>query len=74
MVARLRAILREAGALVAPKEVEVPAWRTPEGRAARLEVSYLLDGARHYADVTVRHPRAVRYRRRASREDGYAAR
>ena len=33
-----------------------------------------MDGARHYADVTVRHPRANRYRRRAAREDGYAAR
>ena len=73
IVACLRGILRESGAVVAPREVVVPAWRGADGTEARLEVSYTALGVRRFADVTVRHPRANRYWRVAADEDGHAA-
>ena len=74
LVAKLRAILREAGCRVAPREVEVPGWRLPDGRGARLEVSYVEDGARHFADVSIRSPYRADLLAQAAAGDGVAAR
>ena len=73
IVAMLRRILRESSAAVAPTEVPVHGWRRADGTGARLDVAYWADGVRHYVDVTVRHPRAVKYRIAAARADGAAA-
>ena len=70
----VRAILRESGAAVAPTETMVPAWRNSRGQSARLEISYVVMGARHHVDVTLRHPRAARYVAEAAERDGFAAR
>eukprot|EP00973_Karenia_brevis_P022938 3158983-Karenia_brevis.AAC.1 len=73
LVRLLRAILRESGASVAPREVVVPAWRRADGTNARLDVAFTVNGERKFVDVTVRHPLADKYFRRAAREDGAAA-
>ena len=39
-----------------------------------MDVMYFAAGSRNYVDVTVRHPRAQKYRGRAARADGAAAR
>ena len=73
LVQVLRAILRESGAAVANKEVEVSGWRRADGTKARLGVSFLADGIRSYVDVTIRHPRAAKYVAHAAAADGAAA-
>ena len=73
IVATLRRILRESGAAVSPTEVPVHGWRRADGTGARLDVAYWADGSRHYVDVTIRHPRAQKYRARAALVDGAAA-
>ena len=73
LVKQLRAILRESGAVVSPREVEVPAWRQQTGQTARLDVAFVAGGVRTYVDVTVRHPKAAKYRARACQLDGAAA-
>ena len=73
IVTALRRILRESGAAVAPTEVPVHGWRRADGTGARLDVAYWADGIRHYVDVTIRHPRALKYRAAAARVDGAAA-
>ena len=74
IVTKLRQILRESGAAVAPTEVPVHGWRRADGTGARLDVAFWADGVRHFVDVTVRHPRAVKYREAAARADGAATR
>ena len=73
LVHTLRSILRESGASVAPREVEVAAWQRADGRRARLDVSFAVDGHRTFVDLTVRHPRAVKYLQQAAHADGAAA-
>ena len=73
LVQQLRQILRESGAIVAPREVEVPAWRRTDGSTARMDVAFLVDGARTHVDVTIRHPGVAKYRRHAATTDGHAA-
>ena len=73
IVTTLRGILRESGAAVAPTEVPVHGWRRADGTGARLDVAYWADGMRHYVDVTIRHPRALKYRAAAALADGAAA-
>ena len=51
----------------------MPARRLPEGRTARLDISYAAEGRRTYVDVTVRHPRAAKYISQAAVTDGAAA-
>ena len=73
LVAVLRSLLRESGAVVEPGEVVVPAWRRPDGKQARLDVVATVEGVRQYFDVTVRHPLARHVVGRASDTDGAAA-
>ena len=73
IVHQLRGILRESGAIVAPREMEVAAWTRQDGTRARLDVSFVADGLRDYVDVTVRHPLAAKYLRRAATTDGAAS-
>ena len=73
VVCVLRGILRESGAIVAPRETEVAAWTRQDGTRARLDISFVADGVRDYVDVTIRHPRAVKYVQRAAVNDGAAA-
>ena len=68
----LRAVLKESGASVSSKEVEAPGWRKADGTRARLDISYLAKGGRHYVDVTIRHPRARKYVAQAAHQDGAA--
>ena len=70
----LRDILRESGAIVSPGEVPVAAWRRADGTGARLDIAFWAGGDRRYVDVTVRHPRAVKYVAQAAMQDGAAAR
>ena len=49
-------------------------WRRADGTSARLDVAFVAGGVREYVDVTIRHPRAQKYRARAAEEDGAAAR
>ena len=70
----LRAILRESGAIVSPREVPVEGWRRPDGTGARLDISFWAGGDRQYVDLTVRHPRAAKYVSQAALADGAAAR
>ena len=70
----LRSILRESGATVAGREVEVPAWQRADGTRARLDITFAVEGRRSYVDVTVRHPRAAKYQPHAATSDGSAAR
>ena len=65
--------LSMSGAAVAPTEVMIPAWRGRRGGLGRLEISYTIDGIRHYVDVTLRYPLADAHVVRAAEEDGYAA-
>ena len=73
LVGCVRGVLRESGATVSPVEVRVPGWTNSRGEEARLEVAYVVDGFRRYADVTIRHPRAVRHVGSAADRDGAAA-
>ena len=73
LVLSLRNILRESGAAVVGREVPVSAWRRADGTGARLDISYSTGGVASYIDLTVRHPLAAKYRARAAREDGAAA-
>ena len=64
-------------ALGAPPQLEqvVPEWATPDGREARLDLSFALPGGRtRHADVTVGHPsgRGSVARSAASRDGGLA--
>eukprot|EP00973_Karenia_brevis_P028312 3901930-Karenia_brevis.AAC.1 len=52
IVRLLRAILRESGATVVGREVEVPGWRRADGTRARLDVAFAVDGATCHVDVT----------------------
>ena len=70
IVTTLRRILRESGATVAPRVMPVLGWRRADGTGARLDVAYWADGVRHFVDVTVRHPRAAKYRAVAAGVDG----
>ena len=70
----LRAILRESGAIVSPSEVSVEGWRRADGTGARLDISFWAGGDRRFVDVTVRHPRALKYIVQAASSDGAAAR
>jgi len=65
--------LRESGAAVQDREVEVAAWQRADGTGARLDVAYQVEGASKYVDVTIRHPLASKYVARASILDGAAA-
>ena len=73
VVAAVRGILRESRATVHPCEVSVPAWRRADGTGARLDISFRTGGQQHYVDVTLRHPCAQKYLRRAAVVDGAAA-
>ncbi|CAE8603708.1 unnamed protein product, partial [Polarella glacialis] len=73
LVRLLRTILRESGASVSGREVEVPAWQRPDGARARLDIAFVVDGARTFVDLTVRHPRALKYVARAAFSDGVAS-
>ena len=73
VVAVVRGILRDSGASVPDREVEVLPWGKGPGQAARLEVEYTVAGARRHVDVVVKHPRAAHLVRRASDQDGAAA-
>jgi len=73
-VQQLRCIQREAGAAVHGREVQVEAWRNAAGTNARLDVAFVANGIRTYVDVTIRHPRAQKYRARAREQDAAAAR
>ena len=74
LVQCLRTVLREAGATVAPREVEVPGWQRADGTRARLDVRCAWAGRPHYIDVTLRHPCAIKYVAQAALGDGAAAR
>ena len=65
--------MRESGAAVQDREVEVAAWQRADGTRARLDVAYQVEGASKYVDVTIRHPLASKYVARASILDGAAA-
>ena len=67
---RLRGVLRESGAVVPAREVEVPGWQRADGTRARLDVAFAWAGRECYADVTIRHPCAVKYVRQAGAQDG----
>ena len=73
VVAVLRGILRDSGASVPDREVEVLAWGKQPGQAARLEIEFLVEGVRRYVDVVVKHPRVARVVHRAADTDGAAA-
>jgi hypothetical protein len=73
LVLSLRGILRESGAAVYGREVPVEAWRRADGTGARLDIAYTSGGVTSYVDVTVRHPRAQKYRAQAAVRDGAAA-
>ena len=73
IVAVLRGILRDSGAHVPDREVYVAGWGGPSGEAARLEVEYTVAGARRFADVVVKHPRAKHVLVEAATKDGAAA-
>ena len=51
----------------------MPAWRRADGTGARLDVAFRVAGVRDYVDVTVRHPRALKYVEQAALQDGAAA-
>ena len=74
LVHELRALLRESGASVPAREVEVPGWRCADGTRARLDVAFAWAGRERYADVTIRHPCADKYVRQAAVQDGAALR
>ena len=73
IVAVLRGILRDSGAVVPDREVFVHAWGKSQGEAARLEVEFTVAGVRRYVDVVVKHPRARHVLERAACCDGAAA-
>ena len=73
IVAVLRGILRDSGALVPEREVFVAGWGTAAGEAARLEVEFTVAGVRRFVDVVVKHPRARRVLEAAAKRDGAAA-
>ncbi|CAE8717627.1 unnamed protein product, partial [Polarella glacialis] len=50
-----------------------PRWQRADGTQARLDIMFTADGERKYIDLTVRHPRASKYRSQAARMDGAAA-
>ena len=73
IVAAVRAILRDSGALVPDKEIFVAGRGTRPGEAARLEVEFVVAGVRRYVDVVVKHPRARHVCCTAADQDGAAA-
>ena len=74
LVHELRGVLRESGAVVPAREVEVPGWQRADGTRARLDVAFAWAGRECYADVTIRHPCAAKYVRQAGAQDGAALR
>ena len=73
VVAVLRGILRDSGAVVPDREVSVLAWGTKPGEAARLEIEFTVAGVRRFVDVVVKHPRARHVLAAAADRDGAAA-
>ena len=73
VVAVLRSVLRDSGALVPNREVFVAGWGTASGEAARLEIEFTVTGVRRYVDVVVKHPRARDVVATAADLDGAAA-
>ena len=73
IVAVLRGILRDSGAVVPDREVQVLAWGTRPGEAARLEIEFTVAGVRRFVDVVVKHPRARHVLASAADKDGAAA-
>ena len=73
VVAALRGILCDSGALVPEYEVYVAGWGSSSGEAARLEIQFTVAGTRHYMDIVIKHPRAWRVLESVAEVDGAAA-